>query len=123
MLGVVRQLETCFPVPYRRSYLSFSLSLHLIHSCVFFLLSPVFVLGLIHFHVSPSSSSTVVSVLSANLSEPLWRRPLPGLNSKENRMFPKLGRPMKSESEDGEPEEKHGKYKPETEKPEKRQRR
>lgn len=56
---------------------------------------------------SLSSFSTVVSVLSANLSEPQWRRPLPGLNSKENR---KLGRPMKSESEDGESEkEKHGK--------------
>ncbi len=57
-----------------------------------------------------SSSSTVVSELSANLNEPQWRRPLPDLNSKENIMFPKLGRPMKSESEDRESgKEKHGK--------------
>lgn len=111
MLSVVRQLETtlsCLLKPQLSlifyffssdSVLSFSLS------CV--------CLGLNTSECLSSSSAVVFSALSANLSEPQRRRPLPGLNSKENRIFPKLGRPMKSENEDGESEKKnHGKYNP-----------
>lgn len=86
------------------SYISFSVfSFSVFSHCT------LFVLGVIHFKCL-SNSSTVIPALSVNLSEPQWRRPLPGLNSKENKTFPKLGRPVKSESEDGESEkEKRGK--------------
>lgn len=114
MLSVVRQLETtlsCLLKPQLSLIFYFSSS----DSVLSFSLSCV-CLGLNTSECLFSSSAVVFSALSANLSEPQRRRPLPGLNSKENRIFPKLGRPMKSENEDGKSEKKnHGKYNPKRE--------